>query len=976
MDRSRPDNIGGRTRAILIDKNDVNHLYAGSVSGGLFESFNKANNWSKVSTFTENLAVSSMTQTPDGTVYVGTGHSSEGTAGIDGSGARGYGVYRQDGDGWTLIPTTETYSFVNEVVSDTINNVVWIACNQGLKKYTASTGALETVGGGISPGSCTSVEISVDGSLIVAATTPSRTQISTDGGVSFIDVTDDDVTPNPIDLGSGRIEYAISHEKVDGQYRVYASAANSFLTGIWRSADNGLNWQRIAPAYDGVTPGSFSPFSSGGSGQGTYDNVITVVPGAPDRIILGGIDCYQWDTDGNWEQISQWFINPINPTYVHADIHEFRWDKNGRFYVGTDGGVAFSDNANISRDPAFRHANRGYNVTQFYDIGFSAHGDVAGGSQDNGTKANYHDNGTFQEHDRLSRNFFGGDGFSTAMSFINRDILFGSVYFSSVRRSSNRGQEGQIFNPTGFSCTPGSVSGDGCGQFFTRFQLWENPNDTESTDSIRFVPQAAFLEGDIIEIPTPTSQVSIEIESPFDIAFFDTLYFNPALTIDDTIAVDATTGLEYNLGEEDWEFIFGAPTISAGDSILILGVDPLPDDTIVVESISTIDRYFGSTPLRPGLIVDLGNQTFKTDVSFDTLIVQDNKQSWFAVDMGTSNGIWMTRNALRFSSPQNWFLAFDGLAGRVLSMEFTKDGDYLFVGTQNGNLYRYTGFNQGYSITGSEVVSETGGVVLGRIFNERGDTVDTRFELIESGLGPITDIATGAFDNPDHVVVTAGGFTGSQKVRESMNATGASPTFTSLAFPTTGDGDESLGIPCYSAVIDRDDPDIILVGTEFGVYATENASGGATDWVNVSGDFGDSPIFDMGQNWRTWDEGSKRPGEIYIGSHGRGIWSTDAFLNLPTHNDNLAKDKFIPNINLYPNPLKEGGTVEFDLAANEDVTLQIFNLNGQVVRQVTETNLQKGKNQISFNADDLPRGTYILRLNSNSMSETTKFIKH
>ena len=40
-----PDNVGGRTRAILVDKNDINHVYAGSVSGGLFESFNRANEW-------------------------------------------------------------------------------------------------------------------------------------------------------------------------------------------------------------------------------------------------------------------------------------------------------------------------------------------------------------------------------------------------------------------------------------------------------------------------------------------------------------------------------------------------------------------------------------------------------------------------------------------------------------------------------------------------------------------------------------------------------------------------------------------------------------------------------------------------------------------------------------------------------------------------------------------------------------------
>ena len=35
-----PDNYGGRTRALLIDKDNSSHLYAGSVGGGIFKSIN------------------------------------------------------------------------------------------------------------------------------------------------------------------------------------------------------------------------------------------------------------------------------------------------------------------------------------------------------------------------------------------------------------------------------------------------------------------------------------------------------------------------------------------------------------------------------------------------------------------------------------------------------------------------------------------------------------------------------------------------------------------------------------------------------------------------------------------------------------------------------------------------------------------------------------------------------------------------
>ena len=52
-----PDNVGGRTRAIAIDPNNQNTMFAGSVTGGLFVSYNAGANWTRVQEFDE--AVSS-----------------------------------------------------------------------------------------------------------------------------------------------------------------------------------------------------------------------------------------------------------------------------------------------------------------------------------------------------------------------------------------------------------------------------------------------------------------------------------------------------------------------------------------------------------------------------------------------------------------------------------------------------------------------------------------------------------------------------------------------------------------------------------------------------------------------------------------------------------------------------------------------------------------------------------------------------
>ncbi|MBK7130636.1 MAG: T9SS type A sorting domain-containing protein [Crocinitomicaceae bacterium] len=946
-----PDNVGGRTRAILVDKNDINHIYAGSVSGGLFESFNRANEWQIIEGFNENLGVSSMCQTPDGNIYIATGHQQEQTGGSQNAydtGHNGYGIYVKGTDGTiNLVSGTTTsgeFDWINEVVCDTVHNIVWIACSGGLKKYDPSSGITD-VSGGISSGSCAALSISKDGMVIVANMAGGKTNVSIDGGTSFSDRSGNGA--GEIEAGASRVEYAISHEKAsNGNYYVYASCANTHLVGIWRSENNGLDWTEIAPAANGA-PGNFAPFShSETSGQGTYDNIISVKKGDPDKIFVGGIDIYSWKLGGNWTQMTQWFYPPQSSQYAHADQHEMVWDNQGRLYIGNDGGLGYSDDGGNTFVPC----NRGYNVTQFYAIGFSAHSDVIGGAQDNGTQANYHDNATYKSHDEVG----GGDGFSAAISFINRNILFTSVYHGSVSRSSDRGANSNDFTPPQWSCDPGGLE-SGCGQFFTNFRLWENPMDLNSTDSITYIPQEAYLAGETVLVPSKTSQKFINYVTPSDIVFDDTLDFNSSLTTFDTI-ITTPGATEYNLAIVDYVLVYdaaaGAPPINDGDSLYIVDLDT----TVEVDSWVTINHYFGTNPLRPGKVYDMENDVQVYNVAWDTLKVQDHYQSWFAIGLGGSgeeSGVWMTRNSLRLASNSaEWFLVADGI-GEVSSMEFSRDGNHLFIGTWTGQIYRLSGFGDVYSPTTLDTLIDW----------DEGHYATTLTNIGALGA-PITSIAVEG--DVDHVVVTLGNFSGSGKVRETTNATGGSPTWTSIM------GDLP-SMPYYSSVIDRDDPNTIVVGGEFGVYYTEN---GGTTWVNAPGKFGKVPVFDMGQNWRTYDEGSIKPGRIFIGTHGRGIWSTDAYLTLPGEQDNLDPAKYTPNINLYPNPVNDSGNIQFNLETNEDVYVQIFNLNGQLVQEVSQQNMNKGSNIITFDASELPRGTYVVRLTAGSLVETTKFIKH
>ncbi len=116
-----PDNVGGRTRAIMYDPNDVTNkrVFAGGVSGGLWvidDITNASSRWAEVG-IPQNLAITCITYDPNNTniFYVGTGESYVGGA------ANGNGVWKSTdgGNSWNHVfggATGESYYQANAEV--------------------------------------------------------------------------------------------------------------------------------------------------------------------------------------------------------------------------------------------------------------------------------------------------------------------------------------------------------------------------------------------------------------------------------------------------------------------------------------------------------------------------------------------------------------------------------------------------------------------------------------------------------------------------------------------------------------------------------------------------------------------------------------------------------------------------------------------------------------------------------------------
>jgi hypothetical protein len=906
-----PDNVGGRTRAIVVDKKNSNIIYAGSITGGLFKSTNKGGTWELVNGFKQAvsaanigdavLSISTMDMTVDGTLYVGTGGGLVGEGGIanggSGSqGAKGIWVSKDGGNTFTQLSGTEGWD-VSRISAHQSQNKIFIAgVGIGVSIFN---GTSFSEGTGVEGQSFTDVRVSPDGNIVIAGR--ASTFVSTDGGNNFTSVTGA-ASLKKIGTGSNA-RYAISHEKnANGKYNIYASLANNFggLSGIWMSPDSGTSWYLIGP------PGSsaFTPFGS--NNQGYYDNIITVVKGRPNECIVGGIDLWHWklatnlsDPSGQWTSISQWFASEYSPKYVHADQHEMTWDKDGNLYFGNDGGIftfipPFPDDVN---NIAFKHLVKRYNTVQFYAMAAGPTGDMIGGTQDNGTQLNNHIRSSHQSTYQV----VGGDGFDCEISQLSGDGMIGSVYYTSLVRSDDGfGNGSSVSVPCPDGTSPGSLTSP-CGSFYTNFTLQELAFDANTKDSVDYVfsEDVVVPNGSTIAFTYPSQNFSIELN--------------------------------------------GSYTNTTGSTV-----------------------------------------TFNRN---DKIRVPDYVQALFALSIKGS-GVFVTRDIWKFGQSPEWWKVLGpevGFNGSATALKFSRDGQFLYVGTDGGQVFRVDGLGNAYDKgtangTNPDLPSQiknAANVVFNQPFNldfinntffRTDDNSEIKFKLnktlIFTGSGSVTDIAVDP-NAPNRVVVTVGGFGNTANIFRSITA---STTSTTTSF-TSINGSGLPPMPTYSAIIDKNNPNLIYAGTVFGLFYTLD---GGLNWSENNDQFGRVPVFALRQDVTN---DLNFGGAIYVATHGRGMWSTNKFLSTEENVKIDDEQKIKSAISVYPNPTTDVLNLTYELANSSDVMVNIVSLEGKLIKSVNMGSKYIGKHRTNINVQELPKGLYVLQVKTATDSKVAKFIK-
>lgn len=495
-----PDNVAGRTRALIIDKRDNTGktIFTGSVSGGIWKSTTGGLTWTKIDAGNGVLNVSCIAQAPNGDIYVGTGENFSSERLNMFSGFIGQGVYKStDGITFTKLSSTsltsglnpqDNWAFVNKIAAGN-NNVVVAATNSGLR-YSADGGQTWSVaksGGQELSGTSTEVKMGPDGSI--AASVDNLLYVSNGSGDGFELRSSGDAAQGLPSTGIGRIQVAFAPSEASTLYAMMvadgtvAGYYRGQLNGIYVSKDKGATWRVVGPGASAI----FNVFGNSLTfNYGEYGGTIVVNPTNADKIYVGGIVAWE-GTKIQETGFFQW-QQRVGIAQVASILHSLVINPNDvqNVYFTSDLGVGVTKN----NFESVQSLNRNYKTSMFYTVAADDQGRVFGGTQGYGVVYLNRKGNTIETASPLNFSFVGG---SVDASLVNPAALFYSTTGGILTRSPDYGAS----ESTDFIYSKEIVNNN-TANFITPFRLWESFNNQYSRDSVWYKASKNHNAGDVV----------------------------------------------------------------------------------------------------------------------------------------------------------------------------------------------------------------------------------------------------------------------------------------------------------------------------------------------------------------------------------------------------------------------------------------------------------------------------------------------
>jgi photosystem II stability/assembly factor-like uncharacterized protein len=531
------------------------------------------------------------------------------------------------------------------------------------------------------------------------------------------------------------------------------------------------------------------------------------------------------------------------------------------------------------------------------------------------------DGGVYKSNDVNNLFYYPSNrGFNTAQFYGISHNAYGHVFGGT--------QDNGMFllNQQGFTLTEAVFSNSGIGDGFTTAMSHYFPDVMFGTSQYAYLDRTDDGGGGFNKFVDELESAGVEAATNLGPFYTSIRFFE---TVNDPFSIDSI--FDVSPGAND--------TLAIGDTLWYeSNTQGYPLYAIMTAEVDSSDHFDFRDPVSSLMVIGLNGGS------------------------GAGTGVWVTRQALDFSVNPDWWQILDNSSAggnfngeTALSFEWTKDGSSLYVGCYSGAVFRVDGFSGAYTEATGDI-NDTSCVL-------------SAYEIRPGSGGVVTGLSVAKNDN-GHLIISTGGF-GGNHVYEHTSADVAgngSSLFTSIQ-------GNLPNIPAYSCLMDVNNESMLVVGTEYGVYSSDD--GGAT-WFDQNATMDRVPVFHITQQHRDWGDGlTTNAGVIYLGTHGRGAWKSDDLVSarpIAGQENTLDASEYITNLNVYPNPMTNNGVVEFELNDRSDVLVNIFDLNGRLLQTMNFQDMASGAQTVDIDASRLASGTYFVSFETASQRDVAKFV--
>ena len=426
-----PVNMGGRMLCVAFDVEDENHMFAGSASGGMWQSLNQGDSWKKVNPANGEQSATCIAQdTRSGKTniwYYGTGEILNTTERNVSTNVRtigvGNGIFKStdNGNSWQPLESTiggsqglleDVFQGIWQLVTDpftTDKDIVYAACYGAIMRSEdgGETWAI-TLGDLTNKSFATDIAITSEGVLYAALSTYSTSIMQplkagiwrSEDGINWTEITPEglpDVTrvmKLAIAPSNENVVYLIT-EKPSAIHVPYSGIFNSDLT-FWKYTftdnNNAGTWEDRTETMYGHGKGDFLSYPDALITYGGYTLELAVKPDDENVVFMGGMSLFR-SNNGFADSLQTTWMggDPFDMDSIHMlhpDQHGFAFLSSNPnvFYAACDGGIIATEDC-MADTIYWDRKNNNLITSQFYSVTIDRAGDgddwILGGLQDN-----------------------------------------------------------------------------------------------------------------------------------------------------------------------------------------------------------------------------------------------------------------------------------------------------------------------------------------------------------------------------------------------------------------------------------------------------------------------------------------------------------------------------------------------------------------------------------------------------------------